>query len=231
MFYHTQEFSFAKKLKENWEVIRDEFLENFDEKDAKSWPQKFIYTNEWKLVPLVDHSRMAQHGMVGTKEELDQIRSHFPRTVAVVDGLDGIVTAGFSRLTPKSVIHPHKGIDHTVLRSHLGLITPDNCALNCHGQVRSWSEGSVWLFDDTYAHEVWNESDAARVVLIMDFSKKALEDSVGGKLDRFLQERTPDEVERGNELETRAAEWQEKYTEEESAPDWEKIFDYEVEND
>ena len=33
---------------------------------------------------------------------------------------------------------------------------------------RSWREGKSLVFDDTYEHEAWNETDATRVVLFLD---------------------------------------------------------------
>ena len=31
-----------------------------------------------------------------------------------------------------------------------------------------WREGELVLFDDTYRHEVWNETEGVRVVLLID---------------------------------------------------------------
>ena len=36
------------------------------------------------------------------------------------------------------------------------------------GEKRGWRQGEVLLFDDSYEHEVWNLSKAARLVLIVD---------------------------------------------------------------
>ena len=229
MFYETDPFGFLGTLQAGWMTIRDEFLEKFDERHAKSWPQHFVYTEDWKVLPLIDPGRMAQHGALGSAEDLERNRRNFPRTMEILEEAPKIVEAGFSRLYPGTRIHPHKGIDHTVLRCHIGLITPAGCKINVHGQVREWTEGCLWLFDDTSAHEVWNDSGKIRVVLIMDFNKKDLEPIAGRPLESLLQERTPEEVIRGDDLERRYEEWQGKYNEHEPEPDWDKIFDYEVE--
>jgi len=228
MFYRTDEFDFARTLKAEWENIREEFARKFDERDAVLWPQPFVYTKEWKLLPLLDHGRMAQHGVAGIDKELERNQGNFPTTMEILNRLPGLVTAGFSRLAPGTRIHPHKGIDHTVLRCHLGLVVPPGCTLHVHGVQREWEDRSVWLFDDTYAHEVWSDSDQPRVVLIMDFNRTDLEKQAGQPLENLLIPRTPEEIERGNELERRSEQWQEKYVEKQPAPDWEKIFDYDV---
>jgi len=228
MFYRTDGFAFAKTLESEWGAIRGEFLRAFDERDARPWPQPFVYTKEWKLLPLLDRGRMAQHGVAGIDKDLERNQRNFPRTVEILGRLPGLVTAGFSRLAPGTRIHPHKGIDHTVLRAHLGLIVPPGCTLHVHGVERVWEDRCVWLFDDTYAHEVWSDSDEPRVVLIMDFNKTDLEKLAGVALDNLIIPRSPEQIERGEELERRCEEWQRKYAEQQPTPDWEKIFDYEV---
>jgi beta-hydroxylase len=228
MFYRTDGFEFAKTLESEWANIREEFLQRFDERDARLWPQPFVYTKEWKLLPLIDRGRMAQHGVAGIDEDLERNQKNFPRTVEVLNRLPGLVTAGFSRLVPGTRIHPHKGIDHTVLRCHLGLVAPPGYTLHVNGVQRQWEDRCVWLFDDTYAHEVWSESDEPRVVLIMDFNRADLDRLAGQPVESLAIPRTPEEVARGEELERRCGEWQEKYAAQQPAPDWDKIFDYDV---
>jgi aspartyl/asparaginyl beta-hydroxylase len=229
MFFRTEPFGFAERLQEACAEIRGEFLENFDPRDARPWPQRFVYTKEWTLLPLVDLGRMAQHGVAGIDEDLQRNKSRFPRTVEVVTGLRGLTTAGFSRLAAGTRIHPHRGIDHTVLRCHLGVITPPGCMLHVNGVVREWSEGCVWLFDDCYSHEVWSGSDQSRVVLIMDFNKKDLEKITGRPVEEFAIPRTAEEIARGEDLDRRMEEWQKKYAAEEPQPDWDRIFGFEIE--
>ena len=228
MFYRTEPFEFVEILKSEFANIREEFLLRFDERDARLWPQPFVYTKEWKLLPLLDRGRMAQHGVVGIDKELERNQRNFPRTVEALARLPGLVAAGFSRLAPGTRIHPHKGIDHSVLRCHLGLVVPPGCTLHVHGVQRQWEDGCVWLFDDTYAHEVWSDSDQPRVVLITDFTRTDLERIGGRPLEDLVIPRTPAEVERGDELERRFEGWQRKYDQQQPEPDWDKIFDYEV---
>jgi len=37
--------------------------------------------------------------------------------------------------------------------------------------VAHWEEGRSVVFDDTYPHEVWNDTDEERVVLFVDFAR------------------------------------------------------------
>ena len=59
-----------------------------------------------------------------------------------------------------------------MLRLHLGLIVPepnDKVKIRVDDQICHWQEGKCLLFDDSYDHEVWNETDGWRVVLFVDF--------------------------------------------------------------
>ena len=49
------------------------------------------------------------------------------------------------------------------------LVVPPDCgALKAAGEARAWQEGRLMMFDDSFEHEAWNDSDQTRVVLIFD---------------------------------------------------------------
>jgi aspartate beta-hydroxylase len=77
-------------------------------------------------------------------------------------------TAFFSILEPHTRIPPHTGVTNTRLTVHLPLIVPPGCGFRVGGETREWVPGKAWVFDDTIEHEAWNESDAARAILIFD---------------------------------------------------------------
>ena len=77
-------------------------------------------------------------------------------------------TAFFSILEPHTRIPPHTGVTNTRLTVHLPLIVPPGCGFRVGGETREWAPGKAWVFDDTIEHEAWNESDAARAILIFD---------------------------------------------------------------
>jgi aspartate beta-hydroxylase len=94
-----------------------------------------------------------------------------PRTAEIVTSIAGATTAGlvyFSRLAPGTHVRPHWGPHNARLRCHLGLVVPEGCWLRVGPRTGGWSEGKVIVFDDSYEHEVWNNSDASRIVLILD---------------------------------------------------------------
>jgi len=77
-------------------------------------------------------------------------------------------TAVFSILEAKTHIPAHTGVHNTRLTVHLPLIIPPGCTFRVGGQKRPWELGKAIVFDDSIEHEVWNESDVPRAVLIFD---------------------------------------------------------------
>lgn len=97
-----------------------------------------------------------------------------PETMRLLAGIPGIVTAFFSILGPGKHIPAHRGAYNGVLRLHLGLRVPEpreRCRIRIGDQIHHWREGEVLIFDDTYTHEVWNDTDGWRVVLFVDFAR------------------------------------------------------------
>jgi beta-hydroxylase len=78
----------------------------------------------------------------------------------------------FSILSPGKHIPPHRGAYNGLLRYHLGLKVPEpheKCRIRIANQTTVWREGQSLVFDDTFNHEVWNDTDGVRVVLFVDF--------------------------------------------------------------
>lgn len=97
-----------------------------------------------------------------------------PATAATLAKIPGMTSAMFSILSPGKHIPPHGGPYKGVLRYHLGLIVPDppgSCRIRVGNDVRPWVEGKSLVFDDTWEHEAWNDSDGTRVVLFVDFKR------------------------------------------------------------
>jgi beta-hydroxylase len=48
------------------------------------------------------------------------------------------------------------------------------CRIRVGNDVRAWREGKSLIFDDSNEHEVWNDCDAHRVVLFVDFVRPTI---------------------------------------------------------
>lgn len=108
--------------------------------------------------------------------------NHFPQTQAALENVPLVYFHGqpmevfFSILKPGVHIPPHFGLANTRLTSHLPLIIPkETCRIRVADQVHHWREGELFLFDDSFNHEAWNESEDTRVVLIFESWRPDLE--------------------------------------------------------
>jgi beta-hydroxylase len=108
----------------------------------------------------------------GTK--LEKNCRQAPVTVSLLEKVPNLQTAWFSILGPGYHIPAHRGVSKGILRAHLGLIIPKD-AEKCHMRVGDtdnvWRPGELFVFDDTYEHEVWNDTDEERVILLFDFDR------------------------------------------------------------
>jgi len=105
--------------------------------------------------------------MVGTPRA-NQMKC--PSTTALLRKIPNIYQAFFSILDAKKSVPAHAGGYLGYLRYHLGLRVPKNHppTMRVRTQCHTWVEGQSILFDDSLEHEVYNDSDGVRVVLIVD---------------------------------------------------------------
>jgi len=100
--------------------------------------------------------------------------AHCPRSSALLRQVDGLRTALFSRLGPKTKLSLHTGWDdlaNHVLRCHVNLDIPTSgaCGLFVDGETRLHEPDDIVVFDDSKTHGAFNDSlTDARVVLIVD---------------------------------------------------------------
>jgi len=133
---------------------------------------------------------------------------HFPKTKAAFKNVPTVIFNGhpmeifFSVLKPNIHIPPHFGTANTRLTSHLPLIIPsDKCRIRVANHTHHWKEGELFLFDDGWDHEAWNDSDQTRVVLIFEAWRpdlhleeiKAIQTSFEDR-DRWLKSRKVPEI-------------------------------------
>ena len=94
-----------------------------------------------------------------------------PETTRALESIPGMTTAFFSILSPGKHIPQHRGIFKGFVRCHLGLLVPERQA-DCYMRIADvnlhWKPGRCIVFDDTYEHEVYNNTDETRVVLLID---------------------------------------------------------------
>jgi aspartate beta-hydroxylase len=176
-FYSREDFVWAAKLEAATEMIRAELLNVLQEQrgfapyvnyaegthEAEVW-KDINKSYDWSTFHLYRHG-----------ERIEENCARCPGTAALLESIDLMRVPGygpeamFSVLKPHSRIPPHYGTVNGRLIVHLPLIVPENCgALRAAGEARPWHEGELMIFDDSFEHEAWNDSDETRVVLIFD---------------------------------------------------------------
>ncbi|MFZ5706074.1 MAG: aspartyl/asparaginyl beta-hydroxylase domain-containing protein [Pseudomonadota bacterium] len=92
----------------------------------------------------------------------------------------------FSRLTPGTHIQPHHGLLNTRLICHLPLIVPDGCGLRVGAETRSWREGELLIFDDSFEHEAWNRGTSDRTILLFEIWRPDIDADEREQLTRIF---------------------------------------------
>ena len=156
----------------NWHKIRDECLGVMQ--DVGSVP-RFHEVMEVQR-PLSTHGdkywRLFLLKAYGSNHRSNQTKCPF--TAALLKQSRSVQSAAFSILEGRKHIPIHSGPFRGILRYHLGLVIPRNAdgnpsnRLKIDGIVHELREGGELLWDDTYAHEAWNDSEAVRAVLALD---------------------------------------------------------------
>lgn len=159
-------FPFIRAFEERWEAIRREA-------DA--------VLGSGKRLPLVDeispdHARIADgdgwrsYFLVGYGYRRERACRRCPQTAALLDTVPDLQSAFFSIMDPGQRLVPHRGPTKAILTWHLPLRVPrdrERCRIRIAGQWHAWQEGRSLVFDDTYRHEVRNDTDEPRILLLM----------------------------------------------------------------
>jgi aspartate beta-hydroxylase len=101
-----------------------------------------------------------------------------PRLAALVSSEPDVISATLSFLAPHKHIPRHRGPFKGVLRFQLGVSVPlaedgrPAAVLAIEDQEYLIGDGDFLLWDDTYAHEVWNRSDETRIALLLDVRRR-----------------------------------------------------------
>jgi beta-hydroxylase len=163
-------FSNHNILKKNWKIIRKEALniyksgkatlikndEFFDKIADDGWKKFYI---KW-YGPIVEEAY-----------------SLCPKTTKIISEIPEIKLAMFSILEPGSKIPIHAGPFKGCLRYHLGLNCSKGAFITIDGCKYEWKNGEDVLFDDTFMHEVQNNSNDVRIILFCDIERNMKSDA------------------------------------------------------
>ncbi|MDA2918234.1 aspartyl/asparaginyl beta-hydroxylase domain-containing protein [Desulfobacterota bacterium AH_259_B03_O07] len=168
--YDNSTFPWAADVEQEWQKIRrelDQIMQRREElpsfHEIMSDVKTITQDDQWKTFFLSGYG-------LESKENCRRC----PETARILKRIPGMKTAFFSILSPKKHIPPHRGPYNGVLRYHLGLKVPDpkdKCRIRIKKEITHWSEGESLIFDDSFNHEVWNDTNGHRAVLFVDFER------------------------------------------------------------
>lgn len=165
-------FPWIAELETHWEAIRDEAVRIRAEEIPSLGDISF------------DHGRIAADRrwraffLKGYGYRMPGNAARAPITAALIEKVPGLVTANFSVMEAGGHIPRHWGMTKGMLTYHLALQAPrDWQKARMHVEegetlhVLHWRDGESFLFDDMFNHEVWNETEDDRYILLIQIKR------------------------------------------------------------
>ena len=165
-FIGIEHFPELKLIEDNWEDIRDEALalhKNSQITIKDDLPASSFYKdNRWTSFYLKNYGN-----------DIPSAYALAPKTMALLDQLPTMNLALFACLNPGKKINNHHDPFAFSLRYSLGLSTPnsDKSGIIVNGEDYKWADGESIIFDETYFHNAYNDSDVPRIILMTDIER------------------------------------------------------------
>ena len=165
----VRDFSWTAMLRDNWQAIRDEAVQVALVGDAA--PSLATISPDHRAIAQVNMWR--SFFLWGYGYPIEANLAQCPATARLVQAIPGLNSAFFSILAPGTHIPAHRGVTKGLITCHLGLIVPadGDVRMRVDDRIVRWAEGQTLVFDDTYDHEVWNDTAGTRVVLLVQFER------------------------------------------------------------
>lgn len=168
--YDPQTFPWAAEIESEWRLVRSELDQVMKYRDQIPSFHEIIK----EVNTITTDDQWKTFFLAGIGMDCTENAKCCPETVRLLKKIPGMKTAFFSILAPHKHIPAHRGAFNGILRLHLGLLVPEprkKVRIRIGNEVYFWSEGKSLIFDDTFNHEVWNDTDGYRVVLFVDFAR------------------------------------------------------------
>ena len=174
-----------KRIRKKWKVIRKEGLEALkSNKYINESESQIRDTGEWKQFPVYNVGKRIDQNCLYAPVTCNFIQE-IPQ---ISENRQGIVK--FSLMTSGTHVHTHSGPSNCRLRAHLGLDVPKgnenmsavpafSSRLRVLNEYRSWNDGELLVFDDSFDHEVWHfdPQNRSRLILIIDMWHPSLSEA------------------------------------------------------
>jgi beta-hydroxylase len=181
-FIETRHFPDLEPLRDNWQTIRDEALQLFDEGYIRAAAKyndlgfNSFFRTGWKRFYLKWYG-----------DFLPSAETLCPKTARLLASIPSVNAAMFALLPPGARLVAHRDPFAGSLRYHLGLSTPNSerCRIVVDGELYYWKDGEPVVFDETYIHRAENQTDQTRIILFCDI-ERPLSNRLARALNRFI---------------------------------------------
>jgi ornithine lipid ester-linked acyl 2-hydroxylase len=169
-FIDPRQFEWHKVATSEWTMVQSELKALLSAVETIPPYQEIIEDAK----PLIgDDDKYLSYFFYVYGQRFEKQCSKCPDTARLLHKIPGVQSAFFSILLPGKRIPPHRGPYRGVMRYLLPLLVPQHgqCGIRVGDQTATFEEGAGIMFDDTYEHEVWNDTKETRVVLFLDITR------------------------------------------------------------
>jgi hypothetical protein len=150
-------------FKNNIEAIKDELyknIENMNDWLLKDKNNKFY--SKHTIIPIYGYNKWSKYA------------NDFSIIKNLIESVRNIETVCFLKLSANARLDKHYGYNPSsnyILRSHLGLIIPNNCGMWVNGTIKFHKNSEFFTFDDSKLHTAFNNSKDDRFILLIDMKR------------------------------------------------------------
>lgn len=165
-FYDVSDMPGTKILRDNYDAIRAEILDFYENHRSKLPEQNvpYYYADPGWLAMTLYAFGFKHRERCADLPFLDSVVRQIPNAVCVT----------VSVLKPHTRIHAHTGSTSAVVRTHVPIYIPGpypEVGIRVGGYGRGWDDGEIFGLEMARRHYAWNNTDEARIALIVDTIK------------------------------------------------------------
>ena len=142
-------------------IIRDEFYEV----NGKKLFNDIQLNNNIKFLHIIKNNKPKN------------VSKKFPKLMKALANVKRLKNVTFSLLPANTTRHMHNKHNKDLFRAHIPIILPekvDECGICVEKECRTWKYNDFLLLDENLMHQVWNNSNSDRIILLIDVKKVAI---------------------------------------------------------
>jgi aspartyl/asparaginyl beta-hydroxylase (cupin superfamily) len=168
VYFSEEQFPESTLIKNNYEVIKNEVENYFNNNKIKDLNPGFI-PHSW------DGKGWKSIGLYAFGFKRNKNCKKFPVLTKLIESIPTMTSAQISVMQPGTRLMPHIDDTSAVVRIHLGIKIPGTLpelGFRMSGQEVCWKEGELLILSPVRPHYAWNNTKESRIVVIVDVIHK-----------------------------------------------------------